>query len=251
MKIFLYILYIIFLINGVNARESVLSKVLNDDINITASFDGAKIIVYGAIDPKLYDDSIVIITILGPRLKLKVSQKKKYFGIWLVNANNTNFINAPGYYAIASSNSNFNNVDSPFLKENQIGWKNLKINMHNSIDLKNNKDFYRNILKIFYKKRNLLVIEKSSIDILDGTLFRADFDLPGITPTGKYKVNTFLVNKEGELLSSWNNEVKVTKGGIGAYLYDYSKNHSFLYGLFAALGAILLGFTASEVFRRI
>ena len=81
MKIFLYILYIIFLINGVNAREPVLSKVLNDDINITASFDGAKIIVYGAIDPKLYNDSIVIITILGPRLKLKVSQKKKYFGI--------------------------------------------------------------------------------------------------------------------------------------------------------------------------
>jgi uncharacterized protein (TIGR02186 family) len=251
MKIFLYILSIIFLINGVNAREPVLSKVLNDDINITASFDGAKIIVYGAIDPKLYDDSIVIITILGPSLKLKVSQKKKYFGIWLVNANNANFINAPGYYAIASSNSNFNNVDSPFLKENQIGWKNLKINMHNSIDLKNNKDFYRNILKIFYKNRNLLVIEKSSIDILDGTLFRADFDLPGITPTGKYKVNTFLVNKEGELLSAWKNEVKVTKGGMGAYLYDYSKNHSFLYGLFAALGAILLGFTASEVFRRI
>ena len=251
MKIFLYILSIIFLINGVNAREPVLSKVLNDDINITASFDGAKIIVYGAIDPKLYDDSIVIITILGPSLKLKVSQKKKYFGIWLVNANNAHFINAPGYYAIASSNSNFNNVDSPFLRENQIGWKNLKINMHNSIDLKNNKDFYRNILKIFYKNRNLLVIEKSSIDILDGTLFRADFDLPGITPTGKYKVNTFLVNKEGELLSAWKNEVKVTKGGIGAYLYDYSKNHSFLYGLFAALGAILLGFTASEVFRRI
>jgi len=34
-------------------------------------------------------------------------------------------------------------------------------------------------------------------------------------------------------------------------LYDYSKKHSFLYGLFAALGAILLGFTASEIFRRI
>ena len=251
MKIFLYILFIIFFINGVNAREPVLSKVLNNDINITASFDGAKIIVYGAIDPKFYDDSVIIITILGPRLKLKVSQKKKYFGIWLVNANNTNFLNAPGYYAIATSNSNLSKTDSAFLKENQIGWKNLKINMDNSIGLNNNKEAYRNLLKIFYENRNLLVIEKSSIDILNGTLFRVDFDLPGITPTGKYKVNTFLVNKDGTLFSSWKNEVKVTKGGMGAYLYDYSKKHSFLYGLFAALGAIFLGFTASEVFRRI
>ena len=64
-------------------------------------------------------------------------------------------------------------------------------------------------------------------------------------------MNTLLVNKEGTLLSSWHNNVKVTKGGIGAYLYDYSKEHSFLYGVFAALGAILLGFTASEIFRRI
>ena len=82
-------------------------------------------------------------------------------------------------------------------------------------------------------------------------MFRADFELPGITPIGEYKVNTFLINKEGILVSSWQNSVQVTKGGVGAYLYDYSKKHSFLYGVFAALGAILLGFTASEIFRRI
>jgi hypothetical protein len=62
---------------------------------------------------------------------------------------------------------------------------------------------------------------------------------------------TFLINKEGILVSSWQNSVQVTKGGVGAYLYDYSKKHSFLYGVFAALGAIILGFTASEIFRRI
>ena len=82
-------------------------------------------------------------------------------------------------------------------------------------------------------------------------MFRVDFELPGTTPIGEYKVNTFLVNKTGYLLSSWQNNVKVTKGGMGAYLYDYSKKHSFLYGLLAALGAILLGFTASEIFRRV
>jgi uncharacterized protein (TIGR02186 family) len=251
MKNFLYFLFIIVLINGANAREALLSKVLNEDINITASFDGAKITVYGAIDPKLYNDSVIIITILGPPSKLKVSKKKKYFGIWLVSANDTKLLNAPGYYALATNNTNFTLADNALLKENQIGWENIQINMVNGVILKEDKEEYKNILKLFYKKRNLLVIEKSGIEIFEDTLFRADFELPGITPIGEYKVNTLLVNKEGVLLSSWHNNVKVTKDGLGAFLYDYSKEHSFLYGVFAALGAILLGFTASEIFRRI
>jgi len=240
-----------FFINGANAREPLLSNILNENINITASFDGAKIIVYGAIDPKLYNNSVVIITILGPPSKLKVSKKKKYFGVWLVSANNTKLLNAPGYYAMATNNADFKFTDNALLKQNQIGWENIKIIMEDEIGLEKDTEDYKNILKLFYKKRNLLVIEKSGISVLEDTLFRADFELPGITPIGEYKINTFLVDKGGVLLSSWQNSVKVTKGGIGAYLYDYSKEHSFLYGLFAALGAILLGFTASEIFRRI
>ena len=251
MKNFLYFLFFMFFINGANAREPLLSNILNENINITASFDGAKITVYGAIDPKLYNNSVVIITILGTPSKLKVSKKKKYFGVWLVSANNTKLLNAPGYYAMATNNADFKLTDNALLKQNQIGWENIKISMEDEIGLKKDTKDYKNILKLFYKKRNLLVIEKSGISVLEDTLFRADFELPGITPIGEYKINTFLVDKGGVLLSSWQNSVKVTKGGIGAYLYDYSKEHSFLYGLFAALGAILLGFTASEIFRRI
>ena len=188
---------------------------------------------------------------MGPPSKLKVSKKKKYFGVWLVSANNTKLLNAPGYYAMATNNADFKFTDNALLKQNQIGWENIKIIMEDEIGLEKDTEDYKNILKLFYKKRNLLVIEKSGISVLEDTLFRADFELPGITPIGEYKINTFLVDKGGVLLSSWQNSVKVTKGGIGAYLYDYSKEHSFLYGLFAALGAILLGFTASEIFRRI
>ena len=251
MKNYLYFLFIIFLINGANARDPILSKVLNEDINITASFDGAKITVYGAIDPKLYNDTVIIITVLGPSSKLKISKKKKYFGVWLVSANNSKLLNAPGYYAMATNDNNLTLANSEFLKENEIGWDNVKINTAKGMSLEEDKEGYKNILKTFYKKRNLLVIEKSDIEIFEDTLFRVDFELPGTTPIGEYKVNTFLVNKTGYLLSSWQNNVKVTKGGMGAYLYDYSKNHSFLYGLLAALGAILLGLTASEIFRRV
>ena len=41
------------------------------------------------------------------------------------------------------------------------------------------------------------------------------------------------------------------KEGLAEGLSDYSIEHPFLYGLLAALGAILAGYIGSEVFRRI
>ena len=62
----------------------------------------------------------------------------------------------------------------------------------------------------------------------------------------------YLISKEGkELISIWSDDINVTKEGISADLYDYSKSHPFLYGLFAAIGAIMCGFLASEIFRRV
>ena len=183
--------------------------------------------------------------------KLKISKKKKYFGVWLVSANNSKLLNAPGYYAMATNDNNFTLANSEFLKENEIGWDNVKINTAKGMSLEEDKEGYKNILKTFYKKRNLLVIEKSDIEIFEDTLFRVDFELPGTTPIGEYKVNTFLVNKTGYLLSSWQNNVKSQRVEWVHICMTIQKNHSFLYGLLAALGAILLGLTASEIFRRV
>ena len=52
-----------------------LADIVDKDINITASFDGAKIVIYGAIDTKLHKDSILIINVLGPSSHLKIRKK--------------------------------------------------------------------------------------------------------------------------------------------------------------------------------
>lgn len=251
MRIFLYIFIIIFFLVDVYAREPLLADIMNKDINITASFDGAKIMVYGAIDPRLYKDTVIVISIIGPSSHIKIRKKKRYFGIWMVSEDNMELLNAPGYYAVSSSNKKLDNIEVDFLKKYQIGWENLKINMGNNISSEEEKEGYRKLLRLFYENRYLLLTERANIEILGDSLFRAEFDLPAVTPVGLYKINTFLISKKGNLISSWSNNIKVSKGGIAEDLYDYSKNHSFLYGLFAALGAIFLGFIASEVFRRI
>ena len=112
------------------------------------------------------------------------------------------------------------------------------------------KKSYKRLLKIFYINRDLFQ-SNNTIDTLGDTLFRTEFILPAIAPTGIYKVKSFLLNNNGRLISSWNNNIKVSKEGISERLYDYSKEHPFLYGLLAAIGAILAGYLASEIFRRI
>lgn len=251
MRTYLFFLITIFFMFDVYAREPLLADISSKDINITASFDGAKIIVYGAIDPNLYDDSVIVITIRGPNSHIKIRKKKRYFGIWLVSEDNMELLNAPGYYAIASSTKNLEHVKDEFFKKYKIGWENLMIDSGHNLITEAETDEFIKFLGIFYKNRDLLLIEGLKIEILGESLFRSEFELPAITPVGIYKVDTFLISKTGDLISSWNNNIKVSKDGIAADLYDYSQNHSFLYGLFAALGAICLGFVASEVFRRI
>ena len=46
-------------------------------------------------------------------------------------------------------------------------------------------------------------------------------------------------------------KIKVSKEGLAEELYDFSRNKSLFYGIFAALGALIAGFLASEAFRRI
>jgi len=231
------------------ARELLLTDIVDKDINITASFDGAKIIIYGVIDPKLHKDSILIINVLGPSSHLKIRKKEKYAGIWLAGKNEMVFINAPGYFASANNLNTLKSIDNKILKEFNIGWDNLIINTNNSKN-DNNLDIYKNLLKSYYQNRGLYHIT-SNIAVLGEALFRAEFILPAITPTGTYNVKSFLLSNNGKLISSATNSIKVSKEGLAEDLSDYSIEHPFLYGLLAALGAIMAGYIGSEVFRRI
>ena len=64
MKPLIFIIFIISQIYPSQSRESLLTDIVDEDINITASFDGAKIIIYGAVDKKLYKDTILIINVI-------------------------------------------------------------------------------------------------------------------------------------------------------------------------------------------
>ena len=249
-KIVILVFIFLYFINNLFARDFILGDISDRNISITASFTGANIIIYGSIDPKIYNYNNIYITVVGPKTNLKLRKKSKILGLWVLEKKYINIDNLPSYYAIAS-NANSNNFSGSTFKINEIGWENVNLDFpqYNSVK---EKQFYFNILKDLYLDKKLYVSKLSKINVIRDTLFRSEFELPATALVGSYEVNMFLISKEGkELIAIWSDNISVTKQGISAKLFDFSKNYSFLYGIFAAIGAILVGFFASEIFRRL
>jgi len=246
--IFLLVFYL--LISNHLIAQTILGDISNRDINITASFKGAKIIIYGVVDPEIYNDTNIYVSVVGPKTKAKLWKKVNRYGLWISDNQYININYIPSYYAI-SSNNETHNMSSSLFKYIEIGWSNLNI-----LGLENKKNseqyYYKKKLEEIYREKQLYVSKLNQLNVIENTLFRAEFNLPVITPIGNYEVNMYLVNKNNnKLISSWHDNIFVSKEGISAELYKYSKNNSLLYGIFAAFGAILFGFLASEIFRRI
>jgi len=66
--------------------ERIVADLSRDDVDITTSFDGSEIIIYGAIKreaPPLATPLDVIVTVEGPALPVTVRHKERRFGIWV------------------------------------------------------------------------------------------------------------------------------------------------------------------------
>ena len=91
-----------FLISGVGySKDFLLADVLDNNIKIRTSFSGAKIFLYGSIDPNLYDKVDVLVLVRGPERNFKVRKKYKKFGVWIPGFDEIIFKNVPSYYAIS------------------------------------------------------------------------------------------------------------------------------------------------------
>ena len=246
----IFLLMFYFVTSNNLIAQNILGDIANKDINITASFNGAKIVIYGVVDPKIYNYTNIYVSVVGPNIEAKLRKKVNRYGVWFLDNKyiNINFI--PSYYAISSNNKIYN-MSSSLFKSMEFGWSNINI-----VGLENKKDseqnYYKKRLKEIYTEKQLYVSKLNELNVIENTLFRAEFNLPAITPIGHYEVNMYLVNKNNsKLLSSWNDKIFVSKEGFSADLYKYSQNNSLLYGILAAIGAVLFGFFASEIYRKI
>ena len=242
------LLIIIITLNSftVFAKDNLVTDLSESTVEISSTFSGADILLFGAYDGQKNDDIIVVVS--GQKGEVKVDKKEKKFGIWMITESII-FSNIPKYYYIAS-----NRKIEEITNKTEIKKRKLDLN---SFELKNNKIDYKNLDKKWYKalKRNMnkkqfWKIEENSITLNKNTLFRKTLSLPSNVSTGMYNVK-ILHYRKGNLISQEESKIKIDKTGISANIYNFAQNFSAIYGIIAVIIALFFGWFTNFIFRRI
>ena len=244
----IFVLLIIIRVDGVFAKSSeVVVDLSSNKVKVNSSFVGTNVMVFGT---KKQRENIVIV-IIGPDEKIMVRKKQRLGGIW-VNGEKHEFQNVPGFYAIASTQP-LNEITNPnLLKHHEIGIRNLIANrllLRKTGDNKSDKAFKEALIR--GKKRQLLFLDEPlKINVISDQLFKTSFHFPSNMTTGNYTVKVFAFQKK-KFISMTTKNISVEKTGIGADLFRFAKEQSALYGILAIVIAMLSGWIAAVIFRKI
>ena len=242
------LLIIIIALNSftVFAKDNLVTDLSESTVEISSTFSGADILLFGAYDGQKNDDIIVVVS--GQKGNIKVDKKEKKFGIWMITES-IKFLNIPKYYYIAS-----NRKIEEITNKTEIKKRKLDLN---SFELKNNKIDYKNLDKKWYealkrnmKKKQFWKIEENSIKLNKNTLFRKTLSLPSNVSTGIYDVK-ILHYRKGNLISQEESKIKIDKTGISANIFNIAQNFSAIYGIIAVIVALFFGWFTNFIFRRI
>ena len=253
-KLWSILLVTLLLALPVRAEEDIVLGLSQAEVSITTNFDGSEILIFGAVkrETRIPDGPPlqVIATIAGPSTAVNVRRKEKKLGIW-VNTDTIIIDRAPSFYAVATS--------GPFKEVlNDIEDLRYRISIPRAIrsvgapmNIKDAPSFTNALIRIRSRSDQFQLLE-NAVTIDEQTLFRAAINLPAALTEGDYTTRIFLT-RGGKVVAQYETAIDVRKVGLERWLFNLSRQQSFLYGLMSLAIAIAAGWGASaafSVFRR-
>ena len=227
-------------------------EVSQHEIQVRQGFIGTELLLYGAIlDPQgrrsrePYD---IVVVLKGPTEPILVREKAKKLGVW-VNAQSTAFRSAPSFFSVASSRPSAEIVDDRTAAIYELGLGFLQLSPTGAIDPVEQARFTRGLVDLRQRER-LYRENGTGVTISDGVLYQARIAVPSNVVTGRYTAETFAI-ADGRVIASAIAEVQVEKQGFERFVADQADQSSFLYGLFAVLLSLFMGWLAGRVFAMI
>lgn len=244
------LLFVLFLIALPARAEEVVLGLSQDEVAITANFDGSHILVFGAVKreepipagPPLQ----VVVAVSGPSKPVLVRRKERRFGIW-VNTDSVLVDSAPSFYAVATSGP-FDEVltDVEDLRH-RVSIERAIRSVGAAMHIRGAQDFADAVVRI-RERSGLYKIVEDSVAVDQQTLFRTAIDMPANLTEGEYSTRIFLT-REGRVVSVYETTIDVRKVGLERWLYNMSRNQPLIYGLMSLAIAIAAGWGASAAFR--
>ncbi|MBI6628692.1 TIGR02186 family protein [Pontibaca salina] len=232
--------------------EEVVMGLSDTQVSINTSFTGSQILIFGAVKreaPIRADAPLhVVITVEGPKQRVTVRRKSRWFGVW-VNTAAVEVDAAPSFYAVATT--------AP-LNEILTSTEDLrrKISINRAIrsvgapdTIKDSSGFTDAIVRI-RQKENLYQEMEGDVKLDQQTLFRTAISMPSDLIEGEYSVRVFLTRNR-EIVSDYKKTIDVRKVGLERWLFALSREQPIIYGLMALVIAIAAGWGASAAFRKL
>ena len=235
---------LLWLVSDSRAQDLFRGDLMEHRITITAGFIGTDVFIYGVKD----GPGDVVVVLRGPPVDYAVRRKERIAGIWL-NTDRVDFQSVPSFYAIASSRP-IDEVMSPSVQaHNEIGLGQLNLQPAEDANPADTAEFAAALIRI-QKSAGLFRAAVASIDLKNKPLFNGRVHFPANVRTGTYDVKVLLF-QDGEVVNAQTIPLQISKGGADAWIYNQAHDQSAAYGLSAIVGALLLGWAAHLVFRKI
>ena len=223
------------------------------EIEIVYSFTGADLLLFGAIlyprgrVPAGESPAEIVVVVRGPTESILVREKEKVAGIW-VNAESARYRSAPSFYAIASSRPISTIVDARTRAIYELGLGSLQLSPTSSAPPEVQARFTRGLLDL--KDRSGLYLEApGAVEITGGVLYRARITIPARVPVGRFTAETFLI-RDGRVLAAAVRDIDIRKSGFERFVARSAQRDGLLYGLFAVILSVGLGWAAGALWRR-
>jgi uncharacterized protein (TIGR02186 family) len=252
---FIALLALGMIIPGPAVAERLVVSLSNHRVLVTSSFVGENLVLFGTIEPDAdrpaqRRDYDLVVTMTGPQQTLRTRRKERVLGIW-VNVASREFVHVPSYLAILSDRP-VNEIAKPeILRRLQVGLDNFLLPQRIGPDIADTvrDDPFRVAFVRLQQQQGLYRQSGTAVTFLTPTVFRVAIPLPASVPTGTYAIDVKLFTN-GEMIARTNSALEVIKVGFEQYVADAARDWGFLYGLAAALMALVIGWFSSVVFRR-
>jgi uncharacterized protein (TIGR02186 family) len=230
----------------VQAEEEIVLGLSQREIDITATFVGSEILVFGAIrrDAPEPDGQLgVIVTVAGPEVPVTMRRKERRLGIW-VNVDDVKIAGAPSFYAVASS-ADLSKILRP--SEDLLNRITIPQVVRNvGTNVLDSQSFSRALMRIRAGNDQYQRLE-GAVSVSRDTLFQTRIKLPANLTEGFYVAKIFLT-RDGNVVDEYITTIPVKKVGMERWLYNLAHENAFWYGLMSLAIAIAAGWTASAAF---
>ena len=243
--------------------EAAVSAALTETrVEVTSGYNGARIVLYGAVFLPDARPADVVVVVRGPEQPVRLVRKIRMAGVWL-NSRPVVFEGAPGFYMAASSRPLSDIANFGVLRRAGLGVDHLRIEApeeervvtrYGVRDVVVSRlggdylDWRRAVIRL-KERLGLYKVDPAGVRYVDRGLFRAEVDLPTEAPIGRYEAEVWLF-QDGRPVSTRIRPLTVEKVGLERRLYDFAHQWSWLYGFACVAIALLSGWAASIFFRR-